>query len=202
MPDIHWLARRQRLGDDPPQPRRRHGHRAASTPRPAPPRCSPTPRCSWTPPGTASRSKASRSPPTRSKALIYHNSVRVWRLNTKGIYHVFDFATKKLTPLSAKPGYQMFAKFSPDAKSRRLRARQQPLRRPARHRRRARAHDRRLRPSSSTARATGSTRRSSASATDSAGAPTASASRSTASTSARCRSTRYSTSTRCTRRRS
>src|SRR5664279_693460 len=52
-----------------------------------------------------------------SKALIYHNSARVWRLNTKGVYHVFDFATKKLTPLSTKPGYQMFAKFSPDARN-------------------------------------------------------------------------------------
>ncbi len=51
-----------------------------------------------------------------SKALIYHNSARVWRLNTKGYYHVLDFASKKLTPLSSKPGYQMFAKFSPDGK--------------------------------------------------------------------------------------
>jgi dipeptidyl-peptidase-4 len=52
-----------------------------------------------------------------TKVLIFHNAARVWRLNTKGVYHIFDFATKKLTPLSTKPGYQMFAKFSPDAKS-------------------------------------------------------------------------------------
>jgi dipeptidyl-peptidase-4 len=51
-----------------------------------------------------------------TKALIYHNSARVWRLNTKGFYHVVDFAAKKVTPLSTQHGYQMFAKFSPDGR--------------------------------------------------------------------------------------
>ena len=48
------------------------------------------------------------------KALLYHNSVRVWRLNTKGYYDVVDFVTKRVMPLSTQPGLQMFAKFSPD----------------------------------------------------------------------------------------
>jgi dipeptidyl-peptidase-4 len=51
-----------------------------------------------------------------AKALIYHNSARVWRQNTKGIYHVVDLAAKKISPLSTQPGYQMFAKISPDGK--------------------------------------------------------------------------------------
>lgn len=35
-----------------------------------------------------------------SKALLFHNSVRVWRTNTRGVYHVIDFATKKVTPIA------------------------------------------------------------------------------------------------------
>jgi dipeptidyl-peptidase-4 len=35
-----------------------------------------------------------------SKALLFHNSVRVWRTNTRGVYHVIDFATKKVTPVA------------------------------------------------------------------------------------------------------
>jgi dipeptidyl-peptidase-4 len=34
-----------------------------------------------------------------SKALLFHGSVRVWRTNTRGVYHVLDFATKRLTPI-------------------------------------------------------------------------------------------------------
>ncbi len=74
-----------------------------------------------------------------SKALIFHSSVRVWRTNTRGVYHVVDFATKSVTPLvnlptmatskpsagpsflasglasgAADPNLQMFAKLSPD----------------------------------------------------------------------------------------
>lgn len=74
-----------------------------------------------------------------TKALVFHSSVRVWRTNTRGIYHVVDFATKRVTPLvstmatpapaatsgpsflasglasgAADPNLQMFAKFSPD----------------------------------------------------------------------------------------
>ncbi|HUL02318.1 MAG TPA: S9 family peptidase [Gemmatimonadales bacterium] len=51
-----------------------------------------------------------------SKILIYTNSVRVWRQNTKGTYYVWDLAAKRLIPVSQQPGYQMFAKFSPDAR--------------------------------------------------------------------------------------
>jgi dipeptidyl-peptidase-4 len=76
------------------------------------------------------------------KALIFHSSVRVWRTNTRGVYHVVDFATQRVTPLvspgslgtvtptasatgpgflatglasgASDPDLQMFAKFSPD----------------------------------------------------------------------------------------
>jgi dipeptidyl-peptidase 4 len=51
-----------------------------------------------------------------SKLLIFANSARVWRQNTKGTFYVWDFAAKRLLPVSAKPGYQMFAKLSPDGK--------------------------------------------------------------------------------------
>src|SRR6266508_36890 len=51
-----------------------------------------------------------------SKLLIFTNSARVWRLNTKGTFYVWDFAARRLKPVSARPGYQMFAKFSPDAR--------------------------------------------------------------------------------------
>ncbi|HEU5261325.1 MAG TPA: S9 family peptidase [Gemmatimonadales bacterium] len=51
-----------------------------------------------------------------TKLLIFTNTARVWRLNTKGTYYVWNFATKRLIPLSVKPGYQLFAKFSPDAR--------------------------------------------------------------------------------------
>ena len=49
-----------------------------------------------------------------AKLLIYTNSVRVWRQNTKGTYYIWDFAGKRLVPMSRKSGYQMFAKLSPD----------------------------------------------------------------------------------------
>lgn len=35
-----------------------------------------------------------------SKALLFHSSVRVWRTNTRGVYHLIDFATKKVTPIA------------------------------------------------------------------------------------------------------
>lgn len=50
----------------------------------------------------------------RSKLLIFTNSARVWRQNTKGEYFVWDFNRRQLTPTSTRPGYQMFAKLSPD----------------------------------------------------------------------------------------
>ncbi|HEX6042489.1 S9 family peptidase, partial [Longimicrobium sp.] len=39
---------------------------------------------------------------------------RVWRENTRGQYYVYDRDRRTLTPLSTRPGWQMFAKFSPD----------------------------------------------------------------------------------------
>src|SRR2546426_10937949 len=52
-----------------------------------------------------------------AKLLIFTNTARVWRQNTKGTYYVWDFATKRLVPVSAKAGYQQFAKFSPDGRA-------------------------------------------------------------------------------------
>jgi dipeptidyl-peptidase-4 len=48
--------------------------------------------------------------------LVYTNSKKVWRLNTRGDYWVLDIASGKLTKLGgdAKPSTLMFAKFSPD----------------------------------------------------------------------------------------
>ena len=55
--------------------------------------------------------------PDKSKLLIFTNSKRVWRYNTKGDYWVYNTQTKKLKKLGgadAKPSTLMFAKFSPD----------------------------------------------------------------------------------------
>lgn len=49
-----------------------------------------------------------------TKALLFHNSERVWRQNTRGYFTILDFKTGKLTPLSTVQVPQMFAKFSPD----------------------------------------------------------------------------------------
>lgn len=47
--------------------------------------------------------------------LLYTDSERVWRLNTKGFYYVYDLESETLTPVSDRAkGYQMFAKLSPD----------------------------------------------------------------------------------------
>src|SRR5256885_2559774 len=51
-----------------------------------------------------------------ARLLIFTNSARVWRQNTKGTYYVWDLQVKRLIPVSAQPGYQMFAKFSPDGR--------------------------------------------------------------------------------------
>ena len=34
------------------------------------------------------------------KALLFHSSVRVWRTNTRGVYHLLDFATKRVVPIA------------------------------------------------------------------------------------------------------
>ncbi|MGH7720776.1 MAG: S9 family peptidase [Gemmatimonadaceae bacterium] len=54
--------------------------------------------------------------PDERKALLYHGSVPVWRQNTRGVYHVLDFTSGRLTPVSRNAGLQMFAKFSPDGR--------------------------------------------------------------------------------------
>jgi dipeptidyl-peptidase-4 len=54
--------------------------------------------------------------PDQTKALLFHSSVRVWRQNTRGVYHVLDLATRRLAPISRAAGLQMFAKFSPDGR--------------------------------------------------------------------------------------
>lgn len=51
-----------------------------------------------------------------SKVLLYTDSERVWRYNTKGFYYVYDLETQELTPIASRDdGFQMFAKFNPDA---------------------------------------------------------------------------------------
>jgi len=56
--------------------------------------------------------------PNRNMLMIYTNTARVWRQNTKGDYWVLDLKTNKLRKLGgdAKPSTLMFAKFSPDEK--------------------------------------------------------------------------------------
>jgi len=53
-----------------------------------------------------------------SRILIFTNSSRVWRANTKGDYYVYDRESKKLTQLGVKfpSSSLMFAKFSSDNK--------------------------------------------------------------------------------------
>lgn len=55
----------------------------------------------------------------KSKLLIFTNTARVWRLNTKGDCWVLDLKTKSLIKLGGDqtaPSTLMFAKFSPDGK--------------------------------------------------------------------------------------
>lgn len=54
--------------------------------------------------------------PDKNKLLIFTNTARVWRYNTRGDYYVLDLTTNKLLKLGgdAKPSTLMFAKFSPD----------------------------------------------------------------------------------------
>ena len=52
----------------------------------------------------------------QQKALIFTNTKKVWRINTRGDYWVLDLATNSLTKLgkSRPESSLMFAKFSPD----------------------------------------------------------------------------------------
>lgn len=55
----------------------------------------------------------------QQKVLLFTNTKKVWRLNTKGDYWVFNFKTNTLTQIgkSLPPSSLMFAKFSPDGNS-------------------------------------------------------------------------------------
>ncbi len=55
--------------------------------------------------------------PDGQRLLVFTNSERVWRSNTRGDYWVFDLKSAKLQKLGgdAKPSTLMFAKFSPDS---------------------------------------------------------------------------------------
>ena len=55
----------------------------------------------------------------RTKLLIFTNTRRVWRLNTRGDYWVLELASKRLYKLGGDvpEATLMFAKFSPDATS-------------------------------------------------------------------------------------
>lgn len=57
--------------------------------------------------------------PDESKVLLFTNTQKVWRLNTKGDYWVLDTKTNTLSRLGVKfpPSSLMFAKFSPDGLS-------------------------------------------------------------------------------------
>lgn len=54
--------------------------------------------------------------PDESKVLLFANTKKVWRKNTRGDYWLLDLASKKLTKLGgdAAASTLMFAKFSPD----------------------------------------------------------------------------------------
>ncbi|MFL5384754.1 MAG: DPP IV N-terminal domain-containing protein [Longimicrobiaceae bacterium] len=56
--------------------------------------------------------------PDGGKLLIYTNSRKVWRVNSRGDYWVLDRASGRLTQLGggAAPSTLMFAKFSPDSR--------------------------------------------------------------------------------------
>ena len=53
----------------------------------------------------------------KSKLLLFANTVKVWRDNTKGDYWVFDMNSRSLRQIAkdATPSTLMFAKFSPNA---------------------------------------------------------------------------------------
>lgn len=53
-----------------------------------------------------------------TKVLVYTNSQRVWRRNTRGDYWLLDLVTRELKQLGgdSAPATMMFAKFSPDGK--------------------------------------------------------------------------------------
>ena len=57
--------------------------------------------------------------PENMQVLIFTNTKKVWRLNTRGDYWLLDLASGRLKKLGgdAPESSLMFAKFSPDGKS-------------------------------------------------------------------------------------
>lgn len=57
--------------------------------------------------------------PDQQKALLFTNTKRVWRLNSKGDYWVYNFKTNALTQIGKNlpASSLMYAKFSPDGKT-------------------------------------------------------------------------------------
>ncbi len=49
-----------------------------------------------------------------SKLLIAANEQRIWRRSSKAFFYIWDFKTRKLAPVSGRPGHQQYAKLSPD----------------------------------------------------------------------------------------
>ena len=67
--------------------------------------------------GCRSRSRTTRVSPDGRRLLIFTNSRKVWRQNTRGDFWALDLATwqlRKLGGAGAAPSTLMFAKFSPD----------------------------------------------------------------------------------------
>ena len=65
----------------------------------------------------ARRSRTTRVSPDRKRLLLFTNSRKVWRQNTRGDFWTLDLASWQLRKLGgpdAKPSTLMFAKFSPD----------------------------------------------------------------------------------------
>ena len=65
----------------------------------------------------ARRSRTTTVSPDRKRLLIFTNSRKVWRQNTRGDFWILDLATWQLAQArrpGAKPSTLMFAKFSPD----------------------------------------------------------------------------------------
>ena len=116
---VRWLGRRFRLHDTGAveRSRRRPGPRP---PRPGDRQA----RRSWSPPRTWSRPVRQRPWPSTimpfpridRRLLIFTNSKRVWRTNTRGDYWVLDRTSHELRKLGgdAPPASLMHAKFAPD----------------------------------------------------------------------------------------
>ena len=141
---------------------------------------------------TARRSRWRASSISRdgSKILLFHNSVRVWRQNTRGVYDVLDVASGRVDAALDRARAADVREVFPGRPPRGLRAREQSLRHRPRHARGARAHERWQRRDHQRHERLGLRGGARRSATHFAGAPIRSESRSGASISRRFRSSR------------